>query len=1163
MRSTYDRSGGNEGADASHFLYQDADNFNVALDIEGPGVLYFARYNHWHGSPWHYEVDGTDHRVAESSTADPNHPVESSVFLPRELFPRPLAWTWSDTRGADLSWVAVPFQQSLRMAYSRTHYGTGYFIYHHYVPGTNLSRPLQTWNATDPPDADVLKLIARSGGDLVPRPDSPEGKQIGVREQDGKVALPAKGPVNLVRLAQGPAMLRALELDVPKASAIALSRARLRVTWDDRQQPSIDAPVALFYGAGTLYNRDGREYLVKAFPVNVRDDGQRVHLACYFPMPYFRSARIELVGSETEAIPEVRWRVRFAPYHDPANHVAYFHATYTDHVRPEPGKDLVLLDTRKVEESEQWSGHLAGTSFIFSHRANLTTLEGDPRFFFDDSLTPQAQGTGTEEWGGGGDYWGGQNMTLPFAGHPVGAVDSRSAKCEEDKIESAYRFLLADLMPFGKNARICLEHGGTNESTEHYEAVTYWYGAPYPTLRLTDELQIGDAKSEQAHQYDSPDASAPYEISSRYEWGVDHLRGKEVYSSHTDRGRSTSGSSEFTLKLEPENLGVLLRRKLDFAFPNQRGEVFVADASTGTEGRPSAWKPAGVWYLPGSSTCVYSNPKEELGVTQHVVQTSNRRFRDDEFLVPRALTAGRSAIRVRVRFMPVRRPLFPGHPLAELAWSEIRYTAYCFVMPAASIPAATSGSQSASDLPHTASVPIKTPLRALAANPNYFTDGTGKAIYLTGSHTWNSLQDWGTNGSIQPFDFAAYVKMLVKHNHNFTLLWSTELPTFHNLPTTASSPPDFSVTPHPWQRTGPGKASDGKLKFDLTKFNQAYFDRLRDRVRQLDQAGIYAGVYFFTGEWLLYFRFPGDGYPFTGTNNVNGIDDGGGMASVTMSTPNAITAIQDVYVKKVIDTLNDLPNVLWIVSEEAPAGSIWWNNHLIALARTYEIGKPLQHPIGYAAPTGVKDSVIINSDADWIAPAAKISPTTTCGNGHPTCKVNINDSDHSYFGMWNDSEQVNRNYFWINFTNGNQTLFMDPYVVFYPREKRNLCPTPVNGIGSGPDPRWDNVRKTMGRIRGYADRMNLAAMAPQGKLSSTGHVLASSRGAIPELLVYAPAGGSFTVDLSHSSGRFAVEWMNAATGVKSVVADVSGGETRTFTPPFAGGAVLYLRTKER
>ncbi|MFI5461052.1 MAG: putative collagen-binding domain-containing protein [Isosphaerales bacterium] len=460
------------------------------------------------------------------------------------------------------------------------------------------------------------------------------------------------------------------------------------------------------------------------------------------------------------------------------------------------------------------------------------------------------------------------------------------------------------------------------------------------------------------------------------------------------------------------------------------------------------------------------------------------------------------------------------------------------------------------------SKPITAPLRALSTNPNYFTDGTGKAIYLTGSHTWNNFQDWATNGSIQPLDFAAYVEMLVKHKHNFTLIWATELPTFRGLPTTASSPPDFSVTPQPWRRTGPGNASDGKLKFDLTRFNQAYFDRLRGRVQQLNAVGIYAGVYLFSGEFLLRFRFSGDGYPITGSNNVNGIDDGGGTRSVTMTAPDVITAIQDAYVKKVIDALNDLPNVLWIVSQEAPVDSKWWNSHLIALVRSYEAGKPLHHPIGYGALDGLRDdAAIINSDADWIAPSARISPTTTCGSGHPACKVNINDSDHSYFGMWNDSPQANRNYFWINFTNGNQTLFMDPYVVYYPREKRNLCPSPVNGIGSGPDTRWDNVRDTMGYIRGYADRMNLATMTPQGKLSSTGHALASANPADPEFLVYAPKGGKLTVDLSSSSGRFAVEWMNPATGGKSAGADASGGAMRTFTPPFAGDAVLYLRVK--
>jgi Protein of unknown function (DUF2961) len=677
MRSTYDRTGGNESADASHFLYQQADDFNVSLDVEGPGLLCFVRTNHWHGSPWHYEVDGTDHLVRETSTADPDHPVEGSTFLPRAVFPEPLAWTWSVTRGADLSWVPVPFERSFRMGYSRTHYGTGYYIFQRFVPGLPLSRPIRSWDGTTPPDADVLALIARAGSDLAPRPGSPEGTKAGVVVESGRATLRAGQGVTLARLGGRPATIRAIDISAPTDQALALGRARLRMTWDDRPVPSVDASVALFFGAGTLYNRDGREFLVKAFPVLTRFHEGRVHLACYFPMPFFRSTRVELVGPEGADVADVRWDVRHTPGAGGA--VGYFHATYRDHPQPERGSDLVLLDTREAEGGGDWSGHLVGTSFIFSHRAVLSTLEGDPRFFFDDSRTPQVQGTGTEEWGGGGDYWGGRTMSLPFAGHPVGARSPKEAKNADDQVESAYRFLLADLMPFGKNARIGLEHGGTNESNEHYETVAYWYGRPGATLVKTDTLDVGDAESEQAHAYRSPEASPPYTLNSRYEWGVDHLGGQEVYPAHTERGRTTRGASEFTVRLDPKNVGVLLRRTLDYAYPNQRAEVDIADV--GGDG-PPRWEKAGVWYLAGGNTCVYSNPKEELGATRHVVQTSNRRFRDDEFLVPRALTSGRSAVRVRVRFTPVERPLVPGRPLPDLAWSEIRYDAYCFMTPA-------------------------------------------------------------------------------------------------------------------------------------------------------------------------------------------------------------------------------------------------------------------------------------------------------------------------------------------------------------------------------------------------------------------------------------------------------------------------------------------------
>ncbi|HVN80015.1 MAG TPA: hypothetical protein VMW38_13535, partial [Terriglobia bacterium] len=138
----------------------------------------------------------------------------------------------------------------------------------------------------------------------------------------------------------------------------------------------------------------------------------------------------------------------------------------------------------------------------------------------------------------------------------------------------------------------------------------------------------------------------------------------------------------------------------------------------------------------------------------------------------------------------------------------------------------------------------------VSANPNYFKDASGSLLILNGSQTWNTFQDFGSSGSVQTIDFDDFVKFLLAHGHNFTLLWLTELPKFCGFPATASSPPELTVTPFPWRRTGPGTATDGGLKFDLTRFDQSYFDRLRTRVKALNNAGIYVGVYLFTGEWL-------------------------------------------------------------------------------------------------------------------------------------------------------------------------------------------------------------------------------------------------------------------------------------------------------------------------
>ncbi len=61
------------------------------------------------------------------------------------------------------------------------------------------------------------------------------------------------------------------------------------------------------------------------------------------------------------------------------------------------------------------------------------------------------------------------------------------------------------------------------------------------------------------------------------------------------------------------------------------------------------------------------------------------------------------------------------------------------------------------------------PLRVHPTNPRYFADARGRAVYLTGSHTWTSLQDRGAPAP-RAFDYEAYLRLLETHGHNFIRL---------------------------------------------------------------------------------------------------------------------------------------------------------------------------------------------------------------------------------------------------------------------------------------------------------------------------------------------------------------------------------------------------------
>lgn len=432
------------------------------------------------------------------------------------------------------------------------------------------------------------------------------------------------------------------------------------------------------------------------------------------------------------------------------------------------------------------------------------------------------------------------------------------------------------------------------------------------------------------------------------------------------------------------------------------------------------------------------------------------------------------------------------------------------------------------------------PLRIHPENSRYFADDSGRLVYLTGSHTWWNLQDVGPSFPPKAFDFDAHLDLLEGRNHNFIRLWRWEQ---------SKSYLDTNATlqywaPHPWARTGPGLALDGRPRFDLHRFDPDYFDRLRARVKAAGDHGFYVAIMLFQGGRILMTRDPWawKGHPMHAQNNINGIDgdangDGRGFETLTLQQPE-VTAIQESYIRMVIDTVNDLDNVVYEISNESwkqPAG--WkWQYHMIEFIKRYESSLPQQHLVGMTAlrdSDARTDRILFDSPADWISPGGSRpwrDPPPATG-----AKPVILDTDHIW-GVGGHPIWV-----WKVFTRGYNPIYMDPF----DREFFEKY-TPSN---------QDDIRTAMGHTRRYAERIGLASMVPRPNVTSTGYVLANPP---TEYLIYQPRKGKFTVELE--TGTYRYEWFQPDQGkvVAQGLVQVKQAN-HLFQPPFAADAILYLR----
>lgn len=441
------------------------------------------------------------------------------------------------------------------------------------------------------------------------------------------------------------------------------------------------------------------------------------------------------------------------------------------------------------------------------------------------------------------------------------------------------------------------------------------------------------------------------------------------------------------------------------------------------------------------------------------------------------------------------------------------------------------------------------PLTVHRQNPRYFADSHGRAVFLTGSHTWANIQERGIAGLTPDFDFTAYLDFLEAHGHNFTRLW-----TWQHAQWMAFAPKEVPIRyePLPYLRTGPGLARDGKPKFDLSRWDERYFQRLRERVRAAADRGIYVCVMLFQGfdidkrradqreqgnAWL--------GHPLHPDNNISGFNgnpsgDDHGSEIYTLDIPE-VTRLQEAFVRKIVDTVNEFDNVIYEIGNECHDKSGPWQYHMIRFVKRYEATLPKQHLVGM---TGwpIRLPELLASDADWISPPVN---GNQYGRLHLNdgAKISIVDSDHL------DPLRSDYTRPWRCFLSGHHYLLMDNY-----RDVRY-------GYPSRPDPLFEAERLAMGVIRRLAQRVDLANLRPQPELSSTRWCLAHPG---EQYVIFRPEESVLPISVELPAGAFDQEWILPITGDSRDQASMTtaGGPTK-FTAPTVGPVTLVLNRRER
>ena len=354
------------------------------------------------------------------------------------------------------------------------------------------------------------------------------------------------------------------------ASDDVLQNTHLQITFDGKK--TVDAPLGEFFGSG-LGERPVRSLF---FAMDTTRTG---YYSAWWPMPYRDSVTVELANQSDHDIEgdfELSWETggRYRDGLGPEGDMGYFHASGR-RGSVTRNDDWVFIDTRG-------RGKFVGVSHTMRSRllrdGNARSyLEGDERVYVDGARSPALHGTGTEDFYQGGWYFSRGPFSLPTHGATAYEVGRNGCEIECD---STYRLMIGDAVSFDAGLRFSIEHGPHNDWPARYGSTAFWYGREGPGLRQTDALDVGDAGSEQVHDYTAERPGEVEMLTSVFEgdFDTDTLR--------TDL-RATRAPVSFTLDVgETGEGGVVLRRLSDQAEAYQAARVFIDGDEVGVWRQP-------------------------------------------------------------------------------------------------------------------------------------------------------------------------------------------------------------------------------------------------------------------------------------------------------------------------------------------------------------------------------------------------------------------------------------------------------------------------------------------------------------------------------------------------------------------------------------------------